>query len=282
MPLESANTITELNILNPVSGDVKGEGDDHLRLLKKVLKATFPNSNGAWQRLVAKSSTYTVVANDNSVMFNCTTGITLNLTAAATLGAGFFFGFYANANIVLLDPAGAELVNGATTLSIPAGSWGFVFCTGTEFICLTNVTTNSIYTAAYQDGSVTLAKLAPDTAPSDTTLVNGAQLGYRNLPQNSQSSNYTPVLADAGKHIYYTGAVATLTIPANAAVAYPIGTVITLVHKGSGALAIDAGAVTLNFTGTTSVGNRSLAAKGMATLLKVATDEWFISGLGLT
>ncbi|HMX92346.1 MAG TPA: hypothetical protein PKV55_07355 [Nitrospira sp.] len=47
MGLETANYIHELNSANPTTLDQKSQGDDHLRLIKAVLKATFPNLTGA-------------------------------------------------------------------------------------------------------------------------------------------------------------------------------------------------------------------------------------------
>lgn len=43
MALESAQYITQLNIANPLSTDTVSQADDHLRLIKAVLKNTFPN-----------------------------------------------------------------------------------------------------------------------------------------------------------------------------------------------------------------------------------------------
>ena len=43
MPLESASFISQLNIANPASTDTVSQADDHLRLIKSVLKNTFPN-----------------------------------------------------------------------------------------------------------------------------------------------------------------------------------------------------------------------------------------------
>jgi microcystin-dependent protein len=43
MPLESASFISQLNIANPASTDTVSQADDHLRLIKNVLKTTFPN-----------------------------------------------------------------------------------------------------------------------------------------------------------------------------------------------------------------------------------------------
>lgn len=47
MALESATYISDLVDTNPTSSDTRSEGDDHLRLIKAVLQATFPNINGA-------------------------------------------------------------------------------------------------------------------------------------------------------------------------------------------------------------------------------------------
>lgn len=42
MGLEAATYIADLNVTNPSAGDPRSQGDDHIRLLKAVLKATFP------------------------------------------------------------------------------------------------------------------------------------------------------------------------------------------------------------------------------------------------
>jgi hypothetical protein len=46
MPIESGSYISELDSLWPLSGDFILEGDNHLRLLKSVLKAQFPGAGG--------------------------------------------------------------------------------------------------------------------------------------------------------------------------------------------------------------------------------------------
>ena len=69
------------------------------------------------------------------------------------------------------------------------------------------------------------------------TLSDGNQIGYLNIPQNSQSGAYTLVLADAGKHIFHPvgdNNARTFTIPANSSVAYPIGTAITFMASVGG------------------------------------------------
>lgn len=47
MTVESATYISDLNASNPAAGDSLVEGDDHIRLVKSTVKATFPNVSGA-------------------------------------------------------------------------------------------------------------------------------------------------------------------------------------------------------------------------------------------
>jgi hypothetical protein len=47
LTVETATYISDLNTALPAAGDLKSEGDDHLRLIKTVTKATFPNVTGA-------------------------------------------------------------------------------------------------------------------------------------------------------------------------------------------------------------------------------------------
>lgn len=45
--LETGTYISDLVATNPLTSDLAATGDDHLRLLKSTIKATFPNINGA-------------------------------------------------------------------------------------------------------------------------------------------------------------------------------------------------------------------------------------------
>jgi hypothetical protein len=45
--LETGTYISDLVSTNPAAGDAKSQGDDHIRLLKATVKATFPNVSGA-------------------------------------------------------------------------------------------------------------------------------------------------------------------------------------------------------------------------------------------
>lgn len=112
------------------------------------------------------------------------------------------------------------------------------------------------------------------------------QLWYLEVPQNSQSIAYTLVLADAGKHLLHPTADTTariFTIPANASVAYPIGTSISFVNQvTAGVLTIAITSDVMRLAGPGTTGSRTLAANGVATALKLTATEWIISGTNLT
>jgi hypothetical protein len=110
-------------------------------------------------------------------------------------------------------------------------------------------------------------------------------VGFLNIPQNSQSANYTLVLADSGKHIYHPASDAnarTFTIPANGSVAYPLGTAITFINQTSQVVSIAITTDTMYLSPAGTTGTRSLAQYGVATATKVTTTSWIITGTGLT
>jgi len=117
------------------------------------------------------------------------------------------------------------------------------------------------------------------------TLSDGNQVGFLNIPQNSQSAAYTLVLADAGKHIFHPSTDAnarTYTIPANSSVAYPIGTAITFINMTSQVVTIAITTDTMYLSPAGTTGSRSLAQYGSATAIKMTSTTWLISGSGLT
>jgi hypothetical protein len=139
------------------------------------------------------------------------------------------------------------------------------------------------------DTSPTLITPALGTPTSGTLsacTVDGTDaVGFRNIPQNSQSAAYTLVLADAGKHIFHPvgdNNARTFTIPANGTVAYPIGTAITFINMAVAnvTIAITTDTLTLSSAGTS--GSRTLATNGSATCIKITSTQWLISGSGLT
>lgn len=115
-----------------------------------------------------------------------------------------------------------------------------------------------------------------------TNNASASEVGFKGVPQNSQSVDYTAVLADAGKCLHQTGASKTFTIPANGSVAYPIGTVINFTTSNASGVTIAITTDTLRLAGVGTAGSRTLAQYGMAAAEKIAATEWYISGAGLT
>jgi hypothetical protein len=128
-----------------------------------------------------------------------------------------------------------------------------------------------------------------DTATKTATFAgnivgntNGFTIGYRDMPQVT-AANVTLALTDAGKHYYDTStAPTTVTIPNNANVAFATGTVISFVNDSIGNLIIGRqNAVSLYLGGNATSAGRTITSYGVATLMKVATNTWYINGTGV-
>ncbi len=119
-----------------------------------------------------------------------------------------------------------------------------------------------------------------ETTSSGVTVtgsVTDSKGDLRDIPQNSQSSTYTLVASDAGKHIK---ALADITIPANV---FSIGDAVTIINSQSNSLSIIQGSSTTVYnTADGSTGNRTLAGRGMATFICTDSNYFYISGSGMT
>jgi hypothetical protein len=136
-------------------------------------------------------------------------------------------------------------------------------------------------TGNVQGGNVisnALVQGASLSVTGNTATVTSAnyQIGYRDLPQ---ITTFSTLVADAGgKHYYGSG---TITIPASGTLNFAVGTAILIIASNSTTIANAAG-VTLIQAGTGSTGSRTLAQYGEASLVKVASDTWYISGVGIS
>lgn len=105
-------------------------------------------------------------------------------------------------------------------------------------------------------------------------------IGYRAIPLTGKSAAYTIGLGDVGAGLSTSAGV---TVPANATTAFAIGDAIILYNNSASGITIaQASGVTLRLAGSSSSGNRTLAQRGLATLIKVGTDEWVASGMGIS
>lgn len=144
MGLEAGTYVNDLVTTNPAGADGKAQGDDHLRLIKSVLKATFPNATTSFRFPTAVAleqsadSPHTQLATEKNATYlvDATAGaFTIDLLAAAVAGAGFIFQIFrtdTSTNTITLDPNSSETINGETTLTIIDGA--IVFCTGSAWL----------------------------------------------------------------------------------------------------------------------------------------------------
>lgn len=141
---------------------------------------------------------------------------------------------------------------------------------------------------------IDLTNIAPIQSPTFTGTVVGepagptdyaktsSSIGYIGLPQLASTTGaYGLVATDAGTNIYTT-ASRTITIPANSARAFQVGTTIVFISGPGATTTIQITTDTMYLAGTGSTGTRTLGPHGMATAVKVSATEWYISGNGLT
>lgn len=195
-------------------------------------------------------------------------------------------------NITVKTAAGSGVV-------VPAGATMWVYSNGTDVVdVVSHITSLTSYDVVATNVTATNAAAVNVTATNltatnvsssgfnatnsvnDAGTIAATSPGFRSIPQNSQTGAYTLALTDAGKHISITtGGVA---IPANGSVAFPVGTAIVVFNNSSSPQNISITTDTMRQAGTTNTGTRALAGYGVATLLKVASTVWVISGTGVS
>jgi hypothetical protein len=110
------------------------------------------------------------------------------------------------------------------------------------------------------------------------TTVNDSIGNVRDVPQNSQISAYILTLTDVGKHISIT----TGGVTVNSGI-FSAGDAVSIYNNSGGNQTITQGtSVTMYLAGTATTGNRTLAQRGICTVLCVASNTFVIFGAGLT
>ena len=125
----------------------------------------------------------------------------------------------------------------------------------------------------YNSGNIRLTTTAAGISVTGSVTDSTGEL--RTIVQNTQAGAYTLVAADAGKHILASG---NITVPDSV---FSAGQAITIVNNTAGDLTITKGTNMYNTADGTNA-NRTLATRGMATLLFTAADTAYISGAGLS
>jgi hypothetical protein len=107
--------------------------------------------------------------------------------------------------------------------------------------------------------------------------VSDAAGNLRDIPPNAKTSAYTLIAGDTGKHISIT--TGGVTVPASV---FSAGQAVTIYNNSASNQTItQGGSVTMYLAGTATTGNRTLAQRGVATVLCVASNVFVISGAGV-
>lgn len=157
--------------------------------------------------------------------------------------------------------------------------------TGSELVLMDSGVPANRQTVTATSGTIVSAAVSSAVSAAQAVIVPGSgNIGYLNIPQNHQAANYGILLADSGRHLYHAlgDGAATYTFPANASVAFPIGTAITFANMSVTSLLIAITSDTLFLAGAGTTGTRTLAQFGMATALKLTATTWLITGTNLT
>lgn len=127
MGLEATTTIAGLVQTNPVAGDELGKSDDHLRLIKTVLKTIFPGSGGSGFSIPITASeaelnfvdgvTSPIQTQLNTISGNATTALANSTTADGKAVAA-----QSTANTALANAATAD-AKAVTAQAMGADAW---------------------------------------------------------------------------------------------------------------------------------------------------------------
>lgn len=117
--------------------------------------------------VISRASNTILGAADHSKAFVATSSFTQTLTAAATLGDGWFAFYRVNSGVTItIDPNSSENIDGATTKTIIGPAAGVIFCNGSSFFTYGFDQPAASDTVA---GKIELADKSEMEAGSDTT-----------------------------------------------------------------------------------------------------------------
>jgi hypothetical protein len=223
MPLESATYISQLNTSNPAHTDGLNQADSHLRLIKSVLQAQFPNfgaaavvsTNTNLDASVAALTTGPIKAPSDGTVgapaFSFVSDATSGLYRA---GAGDYRVSILGADTLQLQ-SGAITVSGTGTLNLAGGSTKLLAGGVAVFpLQSANIGSQQVTSAAIANNTITNTQIANNTIGA-TQITNGA-IGTTQLASGAVAiGNIAADTGNKGKAIGYdpsTGSATQLSL----------------------------------------------------------------------
>lgn len=197
-----------------------------------------------------------------------------NANPSITFGSDTGAGLYRVSANVLGIAAGGVQVGAFSTVGLTGNVVGnldgIVGATTPAAATVTTLTANGL--ATFSAG----ANLVPAAVPATTSV------GYLGLPPLAKSGDYTLTMAETGHEIVMTGSGHTVTIPANASVAFPLGTVGAASIPSGSSLSLAITTDTLRWIPSNGTGTRTLTGPGVIFFRKYSATEWWCWGLGIS
>jgi len=256
---------TARNMRLNLTGTTGGARD----LIVPAIEKMYVVNNGCADAVTVKVSGQTgvaVPAGKTMILFNNGTDVVDAITHLTSLtlgsalpvasgGTGSTTGTFSGANITSLNASNISsgtLNNGRTTASSSNGA--------------------STIVSRDASGNFAAATVNVTTLNSSGFVIDSIG-NVRDIPQNSQTTGYTLVVGDLGKHISTNSSV---TVP-NAV--FSTGDVVAVYNTTSSNVTVVQGAsVTLRKAGTATTGNATVLQYGVATILCTAANNFVISG----
>ena len=296
MSLETATYISQLNGANPTGTDPKSEGDDHLRMIKNVLKTQFPNfgtnafavyadasgnigvgvapigvrvdvqgpagvgfryNDGTVSAVMGTQSGRAIVGSTTN---NAVSVLTNNVETARFQGLGLTIGGAANPN-ARLDLRGVNATDNWVVMSDGGGNLYGAFGippAGGKFSIQT------VVPLAFVTAGIERAQIDA----SGVFTYGGLEVGFRDIPRVTGG-------VEPGK-VFATSAGVTINAAPRAGVAYAI------YNDSASPITLTQGTANLRLAGTATAGNRTVAARGYATIWFNSTTEGVVMGPGVT
>jgi hypothetical protein len=264
-----------------VSGLVQGQFPN-LTITGTISGTTFTGNTANFTTITAVTGIFTSTlsgATTTGITANFQSGVFTTQVSGATVAGPTHTGSVANFNSAnFTGPVTGVTISGSIANFNSANFTGPV--TG---VTISGTTVNAVsanFTANVTGVTVT-GTTANFSSGNYTGTLSGATTrdsagNVRDIPQNSQTTSYTLVASDAGKHVFTTAGV---TIPSGV---FVVGQAVTIYNNTASTITVTQGTnVTLRQAGASGTGNRTLAQRGLATVLCVsgsAGTEFVIAG----